>query len=133
MEVEGVVHALRRIDAALVPDGSLVDIHPVPPAEQAEAAGRRLGRLDETEFLALVRATERELAAAGLFELAAEVEGDVVERFDTLEEFFEIVGEREGVRIPRELERRIRASRPPIDLRERVVFRRYGRLPGDSV
>jgi hypothetical protein len=125
MTVEGVVHALRKIDAALVPGGSLVDIHPVPPSEQAEAAGRPLGRLDESEFFEVVRATERELVAADLFELVAEVERDVVERFDTVEEFFEIVGERDGVRIPTELAHKVRASRPPIDLRERVVFRRY--------
>jgi hypothetical protein len=128
MEVEGVVHALRKIEEALLPGGSLVDIHPVPPAEQAEAGGRPLGRLDETEFFEVVRATERELAAAGLFELAAEVERDIVERFDTLDEFFEIVDEREGVRIPTTLGRRIRAAQPPIDLRERVAFRRYSPL-----
>ena len=125
MAVEGVVHALRKIEEALAPGGSLVDIHPVPPSEQAEAAGRPLGRLDESEFFEVVRATEQELVNADLFELVAEVERDVVERFDTVEEFFEIVRDREGVRIPTELARKVRASAPPIDLRERVVFRRY--------
>src|ERR671923_2144322 len=103
MAVEGVVHALQKIDEALVPGGSLVDIHPVPPSEQAEAEGRVLGRLDESEFFELVRATEQELLGAKLFELVAEVERDVVERFDTIEEFLEIVGDRDGVRIPTEL------------------------------
>jgi hypothetical protein len=119
------VHALRNIHAALVPGGALVDIHPVPPAEQAEAAGEVLGRIDEDEFFALVGAAERKLASTGLFELEAEVERDIIERFETIEEFFEIVREREGVRIPAGLARRVRAARPPIDLRERVVFRRF--------
>jgi hypothetical protein len=128
MEVEGVVHALRNIHSALIPQGSLVDIHPIPPSEQAEAGGRVLGRIDESEFFELVRATEAELVASGLFELAAEVERDVVERFDTIDEFVEIVGDREGVRIPDELAGSVRSARPPIDLRERVVFRRYRAL-----
>src|SRR5215218_9793008 len=128
MAVEGVVHALRKIDEALVPGGSVVDIHPVPPSEQAEVAGRPLGRLDESEFFDLVHSTEQELVAANLFELVAEVERDVIERFDTSEEFFEIVGDRDGVRIPAAVARKVRASRPPIDLRERVVFRRYASL-----
>jgi hypothetical protein len=122
------VHALRNIHSALVPGGTLVDIHPIPPAEQAEASGRVLGRIDERGFFEIVRATERELGSAGLFEVEAAVERDVFERFDTAVEFFEIVGDREGVRIPTRLARRVRAASPPIDLRERVVFRRYGAL-----
>ena len=123
------MHALERIHRALLPGGLLVDIHPVPPAEQAEARGRRLGRLDEDEFFAVVRDAERALALCALFELEEVIERDVVERFDTIAEFFEIVGDREGVRIPASVARRVRASRPPIDLRERVVFGRYAALP----
>ena len=123
------MHALERIHGTLVPGGLLVDIHPVPPAEQAEAQGRRLGRLDEDEFFGVVGDAERALAGCALFELDEEIERDVVERFDTIAEFFEIVGDREGVRIPASVARRVRASRPPIDLRERVVFRRYSARP----
>ncbi len=111
------MNALRNLHSALVPGGTLVDIHPIPPDEQAEAGGEVLGRIDEREFFEIVSATENELASAGLFELEAEVERDVFERFDTTEEFFEIVGDREGVRIPAWLARRVRAASPPIDLR----------------
>ena len=119
------MNALRNLHSALVPGGTLVDVHPIPPHEQAEAGGEVLGRIDEREFFEIVSATENELTSAGLFELEAEVERVVFERFDTTEEFFEIVGDREGVRIPAWLARRVRAASPPIDLRERVVFRRY--------
>jgi hypothetical protein len=122
------VNALRNIHAALVPGGMLVDIHPIPPAEQAEAAGQILGRLDEREFFGLARSSEQALESCGVFELEAGVERDVLERFDTVEEFFEIVGEREGTRIPARLASRVRAASPPIDLRERVVFRRFRAL-----
>jgi hypothetical protein len=122
------VHALRNIHGALVPHGTLVDIHPIPPSEQVEAGARSLGRVDERDFFELVRASERVLARLGLFEMEATVERDVYERFDTVEEFFEIVGEREGVRIPRQVANRVRAAKPPIDLRERVAFRRFRAL-----
>src|SRR5688500_14866327 len=106
----------------------LVDIHPIPPAEQAEAAGQILGRLDEREFFGIARSSEQALESCGVFELEAGVEHDVLERFDTVEEFFEIVGEREGTRIPARLASRVRAASPPIDLRERVSFRRFRAL-----
>jgi hypothetical protein len=119
------VNALRNIHAALVPGGALVDIHPIPPAEQVEVSGRVLGRIDEREFFRIVRAAEEALASSGLFELEAALERDVFERFETREEFFEIVEEREGTRIPARLATRVRAAPPPIDLRERVAFRRF--------
>ena len=122
------MNALRNIHTALVPGGMLVDIHPIPPAEQAEADGRVLGRIDEREFFGIVRSSEHALESCGVFELEAGVEHDVVERFDTVEEFFEIVGEREGTRIPARLASRVRAAAPPIDLRENVVFRRFRAL-----
>lgn len=122
------MNALRNIHAALVPCGALVDIHPIPPAEQVEVSGRVLGRIDEREFFGIVRAAEEALASSGLFELEAAFEHDVFERFETMEEFFEIVGEREGTRIPARLAERVRAASPPIDLRERVAFRRLRAL-----
>lgn len=122
------MNALRNIYAALVPGGVLVDIHPIPPAEQAEAAGRVLGRVDEREFFGIVRSSEQVLESCGFFELEAAVERDVFERFDAVEEFFEIVGEREGVRIPARLASRVRGASPPIDLCERVAFRRLRAL-----
>jgi hypothetical protein len=104
------VNALRNLHSALVPGGTLVDVHPIPPHEQAEAGGEVLGRIDEREFFEIVSATENELASAGLFEFEGEVARDVFERFDTTEEFFEIVGDREGVRIPARLPRRVRTA-----------------------
>ena len=122
------MNALRNIHVALAPGGVLVDIHPIPPAEQAEAAGRVLGRIDEREFFGIVRSSEQALESCGVFELEVGVERDVIERFDAIEEFFEIVGEREGVRIPARLASRVREASPPIDLRERVAFRRLRAL-----
>jgi hypothetical protein len=129
--LESVVDALRNVHRAIVPGGILLDLHPIPPSEQVEAGGAVLGRLDERQFFATARATEEALEEAvgdGLFEPEAELEADVLERFDTAEEMLEIVGEREGVRIPAVIRRRVLASPGPIDLRERVVLRRFRTL-----
>jgi hypothetical protein len=109
----------------LVGEGVLVDIHPVPPAEQVEAEGRTLGRLDEGELFADIAEAERLLAESGLYLLEEEVETDIVERFDNVEEMIENVSDRARMRLPPKLERRVRAARPPIDLRERIVLRRF--------
>lgn len=119
------MHALRKIHRALVPGGVLLDIHPVPPAEEVEAEGRALGRLDARGFFADVAEAERLLAESGLFRLDDEIETDVVERFDGVEEAIESVAERRRMRMRPELVERVRLARPPIDLRERVVFRRF--------
>jgi hypothetical protein len=122
------VHALRNVHAALVPGGTLLDVHPIPPDEQVEAGGRILGRLDESEFLATVDAVEDlldEVVADGLFDPVVEAETDVLERFDTVTEVFEIVGEREGVSIPARVARAVREAEPPIWLRERLALRVY--------
>jgi hypothetical protein len=125
------VNALRNVHRAVVPGGILLDLHPIPPSEQVEAGGSVLGRLDEREFFTIARATEEALEQAvgdGLFESEAELEADVVERFDTVEEMLEIVGEREGVRIPAAVRTRVLEARGPIDLRERIVLRRLRTL-----
>ena len=125
------MHALRRIHRTLVAGGLLVDVHPVPPGARVEAAGELLGRLDETDFLATVRATEarlEELVAEGLFRHEKRVEFDWVERFDSGEEALETVGEWEGYCVPPALAERMRAHRGPVDVRERVVSRALQRL-----
>lgn len=122
------MNALRNVHAALVPNGVLLDVHPIPPDEQAEAGGRILGRLDESEFLATVAAVEElldEVVADGLFDPVAETETDVLERFDTAAELLEVVGDREGVSIPARVASRIRQADPPLWLRERLALRTY--------
>lgn len=127
------MHALRNVHAALVPGGILLDVHPVPPDKQAEAGGRALGRLDESEFLATVAETEallEEVVGDGLFEPEAAIETDVLERFDEADELVEIVGARQGVRIPAAVEGRLRKADPPLWLRQRILLGRYRATEG---
>jgi hypothetical protein len=90
-----------------------------------------LGRLDERDFFEIVRATEAGMDAAvaeELFAFEQELERDIVERFDTVDELFEQASGWVNIRIPDAVRRRLAAAKGPIDLIERVVFRRFRAL-----
>jgi hypothetical protein len=78
------VHALRNIHSMLVPGGALLDLQPIPPGPSLHAGGALLGRLDQSDVWERFGKTEAGVEAAvreGLFELEAELELDVIERF----------------------------------------------------
>ncbi|MEK6273766.1 MAG: hypothetical protein AABM30_00335 [Actinomycetota bacterium] len=124
------MNALRKIHEALVPGGVLLDMHPVPPSARAEVEGRSLGEFEDAAFFELVAATEDLLSTSGLFEPEAELQFDWLERYDSGDELLKDVKSWEGCRIPRALAARIRKAEPPIDIWERVVFRRLSRSRG---
>ena len=118
------MHALRQIHQALVPEGVLLDMHPVPPSTRAEVRGESLGEFDDAEFMQLV--ADAEAKFEGLFTPEEELEFDYLERHDDPAELVEMVEtDWDGCHIPAELEKRIRAVDGPIDLWERVVLRRF--------
>jgi hypothetical protein len=115
----------------LAREGTLLDLHPIPPSMHAYAEGRDLGVVDERKFFRVARRTERELertVADGLFVLEKQTELDVIERFDTLEELWETVDEWGDIHFSNRLRLRIARSTPPVDLHERLVLRRYRAL-----
>jgi hypothetical protein len=102
----------------------MLDLHPVTE-EQVEAGGRRIGVIEDPAFLTDLPNAEARLAeaiGAGLFNLEAELEFDVLQHFDQAEEL--LVAKEERLAAQPGLVRRIRAAHPPIVLREHVVFRR---------
>jgi hypothetical protein len=108
----GVVHALRRIHAALPPGGLVVDSQPVSPEPPAEAADGGLGWLDMREWRETIDAVDERTAEAiglGLFAIESEHTITVPDEFDSGAEFIEVVGAWRGTRIPR---RSPRARRP---------------------
>lgn len=120
------MHALRNIHQALVPEGVLLDMHPIPPATRAEVRGQSLGEFDDAEFQKLVRTAEARILETGLFEHDTETEFDFLERYDDPVQLLEDIKEGwDGCHIPAELEARIRAAKPPVDIWERVVLRRF--------
>jgi hypothetical protein len=120
------VHALRQIHQALVPEGVLLDMHPVPPSTRAEVAGQCLGEFDDAEFMRIVANAEAEIERSGLFERESEVEFDYLERYDDPAQLLEDIKDGwEGCSIPPDLEARILRARGPVDIWERVVLRRF--------
>jgi hypothetical protein len=121
------VHALRHVHELLVPGGTMLDLHPVTE-EQVEAGGRRIGVIEDPDFSVDLPNAEARLAeaiGAGLYNLEAELEFDVLQHFDEAEEL--LVAKEERLATQTGLVRRIRAAHPPLVLREHVVFRRLRR------
>jgi hypothetical protein len=124
--VEGVVHALRRIHAALVPGGIVVDTQPVSPEPPVDSADGRLGTIDLREWRALIDAVDERAARAiddGLFAVEREQMIEVADEFDTGAEFIDIVGSWRGTRIPPAVSECIRAARPPVRVSQAVRLR----------
>lgn len=110
MEPEGVVHVLRRLLAALVPGGVVVDLTMSPPDEVVESEGEVLGALDLSLFFP--RAAEAgagldALAAEGFLELEREEPVTVIVRYPTGNDILEEIAGRTYTRIPDELARRL--------------------------
>jgi len=120
------VNALRNLHQALVPEGVLLDMHPILPATRAEVRGESLGEFDDSEFQDLVKTAEARILESGLFEHDTELEFDWLERYDDPAQLLIDIKEGwDGCRIPPDLEARIRAAEPPVDIWERVVLRRF--------
>ena len=124
------MHALRHVHRLLVPEGTLLDLHPVTE-QQAEADGRIIGVIREPVFierdLPNAEAGLRQVIADGLYVLEAEVDFDVLQHFDTTDELLE--KEADHLATQTALAQRIRGTSPPILLREHVVLRRLRALP----
>jgi hypothetical protein len=89
------VDALRRIHAALVPGGIILDTQPISVQPPVNAAGRELGTLDMRAWGATIEAIDRLVTQTiddGLFALDAEHRFVVTDTFDDGREF--VGGER---------------------------------------
>jgi hypothetical protein len=117
------VNALRRIHAALVPDGVVVDTQPVSARPTVEAGGLQLGTLDMREWRSTIDAVDALVAETiddGLFALEAERSFVVADTFDDGPEFMESVSGWRGTRISRALAHRVAAAQPPIRVHQEV-------------
>jgi len=119
------VHALRHVHRLLVPDGTLVDVHPVTE-ERVEAEGELVGVIAEPEWrtvdLPNSEAALRSAIADRLYELEEETEYDVLQHFDDPDELLD--ARRDLLEAQEAMIEAIRATRAPLVTRMRVVFRR---------
>jgi hypothetical protein len=128
------VNALRRIHAALVPGGILVDTQPISPRPPVEAGGRRLGTLDMREWRRTIDAVDGRIQAAvaeGLFTPGAEKSIVVADGFDDTTEFVEVVGAWQGTRISATLAGRAESAEPPVRVLQEVRLRLFQARPSD--
>jgi len=126
------VNALRRIHAALLPGGLVVDSQPISPEPPVEAADGNLGRLDMREWRATIDAVDEQIAEAidqGLFAVVSKHAITVPDQFDSGAEFIEVVSAWRGTRIPRAVAARAEAAGPPVRVPQEVRLRVLRALP----
>jgi hypothetical protein len=130
--VEGVVNALRKMHAALVPGGIVVDTQPISAEPPVDAHDGLLGTLDMHEWRETIDAVDGPILQAvadGLFANDGERSCVVADEFDSGDEFVEIVGAWRGTRIPPALAERARAASPPVRVHQDVRIRLLRALP----
>ena len=104
------VDALKRIYAALVPGGVLVDTQPVSLRLPVALDGEPVGELEDDEWLETVAAVDREVEmtlAGGLFELRHEELYTVVHEFGSGRECLDVVGGWAGTSVPEQVAARL--------------------------
>ena len=130
MEPEGVVDVLRRLLAALVPDGVVVDLTMSPPDEVVESGGEALGHLDGSLFFPRAIAAGAgldALTAEGRLALEREESVTVIVRYPTGDDVLEDVAGRTYTRMPTALARRLAGISAECLLYSNCLVRRFRR------
>jgi hypothetical protein len=120
------VNALRKIHAALIRDGFVVDTQPVSARPQVQAERHRLGTLDMREWLKTIDAVDELVARTvddGLYVIEDEQRFLVTDTFESGRELVETVSGWQGTRISRTLGERVVAARPPVCVHQEVRLR----------
>jgi hypothetical protein len=124
--LEGVVHALRRIRAALEPAGVAIDTQPVSPDPMVAAVGDPLGRADMRAWLQTIEAVDALVARSldeGLFSIEGERRFTVTDSWDSGPECAETIAGWQGTQLPDALAKRIVAASPPLTIDQEVRLR----------
>jgi hypothetical protein len=122
------VHALRNIHRMLRLGGALVDLQPVPPSPILHADGEKLGSVDQSEVWERFAGADLGVEAAmreGQFALEAELEFDVIERFESKEILIATINGRDDWHMSGRLAARLEGADPPIDGHDCLRLRKY--------
>jgi hypothetical protein len=121
------VYVLRQAHRALVPDGFVLDIHPLGDDFPVLAGGRGIGFVDTGKFRGVLEAMNEcvdQSISDGLFEEVRSLRRHVIERFDTAAEALEEADSWENLRLPAAVRRRLRESdATPIEFIDTVRYR----------
>lgn len=125
------MHVLRNVQQAVSPGGSVLDIHPLGIDMAVLAGSRGLGFIDTSEFALVIDAMDEaveRIVTEGLLEELRTVRRVVVERFDDPAEALEEAAGWENLRLPTEVQRRLRAvEEGPVDFVDTVRYRLFRR------
>jgi hypothetical protein len=131
VDTEDVVHVLRNVQQAVSPGGRVLDIHPLGIDMAVLAGSRGLGFIDTSEFALVIDAMDEaveQIVTEGLLEELRTVRRVVVERFDDPAEALEEAAGWENLRLPTEVQRRLRAvEEGPVDFVDTVRYRLFRR------
>jgi hypothetical protein len=126
--VEGVVNALRRIHAALVTGGVVIDAQPVSPRPAVETSAGRAGTLDMRGWAKIIEAVDERVAEtidSGLWMDEGEHAYVVTDTFQSGDELIDTVKNWQGTQVPEALARRLSRAKGPAyvhqDIRLRVL------------
>jgi hypothetical protein len=129
VETEDVVNVLRNVQPAVVPDGRVLDVHPLGIDMAVRAGARGLGFIDTQEFAEVIAAMDEGVAqveSEGLLVHLRSTRRHVVERFDDPTEAIEEAERWENLRLPAAVRRRLRAAEErPIEFVDTVRYRLF--------
>jgi hypothetical protein len=120
------VNALRRIHAALVPDGLVIDTQPLSPRPTVESGSGELGTLDMREWARTIDTIDARIATTirdGLFSLREERRFVVSDTFGDGGGMLDVVRAWMGTRIPGELAERAAKEDGPVSVHQDVRLR----------
>ena len=120
------MHALRKIHAALAPDGILVDTQPVSTRPPVASDGAELGTLDMRDWLATIHAVDElvaETIGGGLYALKHESRFVVTDTYDNGPECVETASGWRGTRVPPGVSKRLAATTRPVTVEQEVRLR----------
>jgi hypothetical protein len=124
------VHALRHVHRLVVPDGTLVDMHPTTE-EHVTGPNGPVGVIPEPEWVTVelpnAEAALQRVIEEGLFELEVETEYDVRHHFADADDLLEARGDL--LQDEEALVGAMRAAGTPLVTQMRVVFRRLRVVP----
>jgi hypothetical protein len=120
------VHVLRKLHAALIEGGLLVDTQPVSRHPPVETATAPLGTLDMTDWGRTLDEIDRRIGQAidaELFDLLEDRRLTVTDVFGSGSELLEEARQWAGTTIDRALEQRIADERLPVRVHQEVRLR----------
>jgi hypothetical protein len=124
------VHVLRNVHRALRPRGLALDIHPLGVDFTVRTESRGLGFVDVSQFVEVLDAMERGVAAVvreGLLTEVRTLRRHVVERFDSPQELLEEADGWDNLRLPGPVRRKVRQARGPVELVDTILYRLFRR------